>query len=90
MKLKKSAVKYLQQKAKKSSKPSISDATAGKKPRPKGIKSKQGVLGKQLRRKEQLNDEDTIDSNYIKLKAPATKDGAGKRFGHYLHLNVTL
>lgn len=82
MKLKKSAVKHLKQKAKKSLK-STGDASAAKQSRPK---SRQGSSSRQsqMRRSEQLSHEDTTaDSGFIKLKSPANKDSTGKRYIPY-------
>ena len=85
MKLKKSAVKHLKQKAKKSLK-STGDASAAKQSRPKsrqGSSSRQSA-NSQMRRSEQLSHEDTTaDSGFIKLKSPANKDSTGKRYIPY-------
>jgi len=74
MKLKKSAVKHLKQKAKRPT----GDAKTAKKSR---IRSKGSSTS--IRRSEHLSQEDPTEnssSGFIKLKNPSTKDNAGKRY----------
>ena len=80
MKLKKSAIKHLKQKAKSSSK-STGDGTAPKQSRPKSRQGSSRQAATSMRRSEQLSHEDTnFDGGFIKLKSPTNKGSAGKRY----------
>jgi hypothetical protein len=87
MKLKKSAIKHLKQKAKSSSR-STGDGTAPKQSRPKSRQGNSRQAATSMRRSEQLSHEDTTaDSGFIKLKSPTNKGSVGKR---YLSLRIVL